>query len=188
MSALDQERIRDIFTSLAPRSIDNESLARAAVLIPLIQNDADWSVLLTRRTDQVRHHKGQISFPGGARDGAEELRRTALRETQEELGIAPEAVTILGRFHEYLSSSNFRVTPFVALIAPGTPLKPNRVEVSYVVETPLTFFLENEPVCRTMVRFGRNVPVYFYYFQQEVIWGLTALILRDFVALLKEAG
>jgi 8-oxo-dGTP pyrophosphatase MutT (NUDIX family) len=188
MRPLDQDRLRGVLTSLTPRRIDDDSLARAAVLMPLVENRHGWSFLLTRRTEKVRHHKGQISFPGGARDGAEDLRMTALRETREELGIAPEAVRVLGQFHEYLSSSHFRVTPFVALLPPGTPVRPSKVEVAYVVETPLAFFFDNQPVCRTMERFGRDVPVYFYYFGKEVIWGLTALIIRDFMALLREAG
>jgi len=107
-----------------------------------------------------------------------------VRETEEEIGILPSQVELLGRFHEYVSSSNYRVTPFVALVAPDLRLMPNPAEVAYVLHVPLRFFAEHEPECRVLERRGQRMPVYFYDYQGEVIWGLTARIVKDFVDLL----
>jgi len=154
--------------------------------MPFLEVGTDPLLLLTKRTDLVRYHKGQISFPGGAQDGNEPLETTALRETEEEIGIPPQQVRLLGRFHEYLSSSNYRVTPFVASVSPDCRLTPNPIEVAYVLRVPLSFFAENQPECRIMERRGQRTAVYFYQYQGEVIWGLTARIVKEFVDLLDQ--
>ena len=166
--------------SLRPRTLE-DSLARAAVLMPLLERPDGLCLLMTKWTQNVRYHKGQISFPGGAREGAESLEETALRETFEEICIAPAQVRLLGRFHDYLSSSNFRVTPFVALISPDARPRVCSPEVDYLLEVPLTFFHTNEPEARALERRGRPITVYFYHRDGEVIWGLTARIIKEFV-------
>ena len=173
--------IRRALDLIQPRVITDPLLAGAAVLIPIIESESGPLLLFTRRTETVRYHKGQISFPGGAQDGLETVETTALRETEEETGVAPQEVEILGRFHDYLSSSNFRVTPFVALVFPGAQFVPNPAEVAYLIRIPLRFFIENEPECRMMRRRGRETRVYFYQYEGEVIWGLTARIVKEFV-------
>ncbi len=173
--------VREVLASFQPRVISDESLLHAAVLMPIVETDAGLILLLTRRTEIVRYHKGQVSFPGGARDGDEPLQVTALRETAEEIGILPNQVEILGQFHQYVSSSKYRVTPFVAVVSPGFQLLPNPAEVAYVLQVPLRFFLENQPECRTLERMGQKVSVYFYEYRKEVIWGLTASIVKEFV-------
>lgn len=173
--------------SLHPRAVEDDSLARAAVLMPFIERPEGLCLLMTRRTQNVRYHKGQISFPGGARDGAESLEETALRETFEEICIPPAKVRLLGRFHEYLSSSKFRVTPFVAVVSPDAEPRVCSEEVDYLLEVPLAFFLDNEPEARLLHRRGRPATVYFYHRDGEVIWGLTARIIKDFLDALRQA-
>jgi len=173
--------IRKALELIQPRVISDSLLAGAAVLIPIIESDSGLLLLFTRRTETVRFHKGQISFPGGAQDGSEPLETTAVRETEEETGVLPEKLRILGRFHDYLSSSNYRVTPFVALVSPDAQFVPNPAEVAYLIRVPLRFFLENQPECRMMQRRGQKTAVYFYRHGDDVIWGLTARIVKEFV-------
>ena len=178
--------IRRTLESTKPRLITEPSLAAAAVLAPILESEHGPLLLFTKRTETVRFHKGQISFPGGAQDGSEPLETTALRETEEETGVPPDRVVILGRFHDYLSSSDYRVATFFALLPPDARFVPNPAEVAYLIRVPLRFFLENEPECRIMERRGRKCEVYFYEYQGEVIWGLTARIVLDFVGSLRE--
>jgi len=176
-----EDVIRGFLLRTNPREIPDSTLARAAVLLPLVDFAGhEPLVLLTRRTEHVRHHKGQISFPGGARDGAESLETTALRETAEELGIDPGRVQLLGRFHDYLSTSGFRVTVFVGLLDSAERLSPSEVEVASVLTVPLRFFVETTPESRKMRRESVEADVYLYEWEGEVIWGFTARILKEF--------
>jgi len=179
--------IRRALDLIEPRAITDPLLARAAVLIPIIESSDGPLVLFTKRTETVRYHKGQISFPGGAQNGSEPLETTALRETEEETGIAPAKVQILGRFHDYLSSSNYRVTVFVAMVANDARVTPNPAEVAYLIHVPLRFFVETDPECRMMQRKGLETAVYFYRRGDEVIWGLTARIVKEFVEALVQS-
>jgi len=176
--------IRRAVALVQPRVISAPSLAQAAVLLPFLESGPDLTLLFTRRTDTVRHHKGQVSFPGGAQHAHESLESTALRETEEEIGIRPPDVEILGRFHEYLSSSEYRVTTFIAVVSGHSEIVPNPAEVAYLLRVPLRFFLETQPECRTMERRGQKMAVYFYNYGKDVIWGLTARIVKEFVDLL----
>ena len=183
-----EEVIRAFLQGIHPREVPDSTLARAAVLLPLIDPSLQEPlVLLTRRTEQVRYHKGQISFPGGARDGAESLETTALRETEEELGIGAGRIRLLGRFHDYLSTSRFRVTVFVGLLDSAGQLNPSRVEVAEVLTVPLRFFMETVPETRKMRRGTVESEVFFYEWEGQVIWGLTARILKEFADGLRAA-
>jgi 8-oxo-dGTP pyrophosphatase MutT (NUDIX family) len=138
--------------------------------------------LLTRRTEEVQAHKGQISFPGGMREGTETLQETALRETFEEVGIMPETVDLLGRFHDYESSTGFLVTPFAGYLTDPFEISPHAGEVAEVLLVPFGIFtnpanLRIEP----MFRLGRVMDVYFYSYGRHQIWGLTARIIHDFL-------
>jgi 8-oxo-dGTP pyrophosphatase MutT (NUDIX family) len=179
-----KQAIREKLGTLTLRTLGPDHRARAAVLMALSERDGAPHFLLTRRTFQVATHKGQISFPGGVRDGEESLETTALRETEEELGIPREYVELAGPFHEYLSSTLFLVTPYLGFLRPGYVLSPNPVEVAEVLEVPLSFFQESRPVVSTAWRGGEETEVYFYYFEDSVIWGLTARMIKDFAELL----
>ncbi len=180
-----EELIRSKLEHLERRPLRFPFSGSAAVLMPVVLDSAKPSFLLTKRTDRVGTHKGQISFPGGMRDGGEAPEQTALRETEEELGVARDGVDLVGRFHDYVAITGWKVVTFVGFLSRRTPLRPNPAEVAGVLEVPLGFFASAKPRVVHRFRLGRKVPIYFYDFGDEVIWGLTAAIIRDFVQLLE---
>jgi 8-oxo-dGTP pyrophosphatase MutT (NUDIX family) len=162
----------------------------AAVLVPLYEAGGEIFVLLTRRTETVEHHKGQISFPGGAANPGEDLRQTALRETFEEVGIPPDQVEVLGRLPDVeVTVSGFRVTPFVGVIPAAFPLRPNTAEIEEVVRVPLAAFRDGANLrIELLERAGRPAEIYHYTHGAYTIWGATARIVRHLVHLLDQAG
>lgn len=155
----------------------------AAVLLPLFMKDGEYHVLFTKRTEHLNHHRGEISFPGGVfqtEDGSPE--RTALRETWEEVGIAPQDVEILGVLDDFYSIHNYLVTPFVGVFPDNYLLKLNAAEIDKILEVPLTHLLKPE-IFRTedWNWKGRIHPVHFFSYGDEEIWGLTAAILKQFL-------
>jgi 8-oxo-dGTP pyrophosphatase MutT (NUDIX family) len=157
----------------------------AAVLIPLIDWDGDWHLLFTRRTDVVEHHKGQVSFPGGATDPEDlSAERTALREAEEEIGLDASDVRVLGHMGEYLTVTNFRVTPVVGAIAWPYCFKIHTIEVGRVFTIPLTWL--RDPTNRldfTRQETGRGVVVYLPY-DGELLWGATARMTVNLLSVL----
>ncbi len=110
---------------------------------------------------------------------------TALRETEEELGVPAERIEIVGRFQDYVAVTGWKVVPVVGFLSRRVPLEPNPGEVARVLEVPMEFFVRTKPRVMHRFRLGRKIPIYFYDFEDEVIWGLTAAIIRDFVALME---
>ncbi len=167
------------------RRLDYPATADAAVLMAILLEDAkDPSFLLTKRTGSVSTHKGQISFPGGLREPQDEsLLATALRETEEELGLGPDSFEVVGRFHDYLAVTEWRVAPFVSFASGPLQIEPNPDEVDRVLEVPIRFFQETEPEVKRAFRLGREISIYYYPYEDEMIWGLTARMIRDFVEL-----
>jgi 8-oxo-dGTP pyrophosphatase MutT (NUDIX family) len=183
-----EEKIKEILACREKACIDQPGLIRAAVLIPLFKKDGEYYVLLTRRTDKVRHHKGQISFPGGRQDQGEDLLATALREAKEEMGIAEKDVRILGELDDMCTiSSDFCIAPFVGLIPHPYPFRINRHEIEEIIEVPLSVFLD-ETKFREEVRSrnGELVPVFFYQHDEHTIWGATARILKQLMDLISQ--
>jgi 8-oxo-dGTP pyrophosphatase MutT (NUDIX family) len=177
--------IRQRLSDSSPRILANNCEAEAAVLISVFQREGEPCLLLTERTQEVATHKGQISFPGGRRDEQDSsLRATALRETEEEVGIAADWVEIMGQFDEYRSKTNLRVRPFVGFLKEGFTVSPNPREVARILEVPLQFFSQTTPREEVRQRHGRQVTLYFYEYESDVIWGLTAAIIRDLMRLL----
>jgi 8-oxo-dGTP pyrophosphatase MutT (NUDIX family) len=124
-----------------PRFMDRPP-ASAAVLVPLVLRDGLPSVLLTERAGHLRTHSGQIAFPGGKVDADDaSVRHAALREAQEEIGLDPEHVQVLGELPVYVTGTAFQVTPVVALVSPAMVLQPNPGEVADVFEVPLDFLM-----------------------------------------------
>jgi 8-oxo-dGTP pyrophosphatase MutT (NUDIX family) len=171
------------------KELKKPQLKKAAVLMLFYSKNGELYVLLTKRTDDVEHHKGQISFPGGSQDLVDkDLVVTALRESEEEIGLPREVVTILGLFDEYETPSGFAITPVVASTAVLPPLTPHVVEVAEILEVPLSLFLDkrNERV-EQRTPFGVPLDVYFYRFGEHEIWGATAAILRSFLLSLRQS-
>ena len=171
------------------KELKKPQLKKAAVLMLFYSKNGELYVLLTKRTDDVEHHKGQISFPGGSQDDADpDLVVTALRESEEEIGLPREDVRVLGLFDEYETPSGFAITPVVASIPVLPPLTPHAVEVAEILEVPLSLFLDkrNERV-EQRAPFGVPLDVYFYRFGEHEIWGATAAILRSFLRSLRQS-
>jgi len=161
------------------RQVATASLKPAAVLIPIIVRDGHLSVLLTRRSAQLRHHPGQISFPGGRQDPDDgTLAVTALRETQEELGIPPACIRLLGQLPAHVTVSHYRMVPFLGLLAADYPLIPALDEVAEAFELPLAPLLEPANYGRWQVQRGAQLHTVFgITLQQRLVWGATARIL-----------
>ena len=154
----------------------------SAVLIPLYEEDGESHVVFIRRTETVSSHKGQISFPGGARDPED----TDLREAWEEIGLRPGDAEVLGALDdEYTTTSNFIVTPFVGRIPWPYEFTLCGDEVAELLTVPLEKLLDGS-ARRDDVRTwrGREIPPPTYHHRDYVIWGATALILEKFIAIL----
>ena len=155
----------------------------AAVMIPLVERDEQWHVILTQRPDTMPSHPGQIAFPGGKREFGETTLNAALRETEEEIGIDRQFVTIVGRLPSFNVISNYRVTPFIGLIDPKAVITPDPHEVADVFEVPLSFLMNGDNHVSREVHFdGKDhVMVDMPYTGEDgvyrKIWGMTAMTL-----------
>ena len=150
--------------------------APAAVLIPIVDRGESLNVLLTQRAEGLKHHAGQISFPGGRiepQDGGPDA--AALREAHEEINLEPHFVEVLGHLPAYLTISHYRVTPVIGLVRPGFTLVPDMVEATDAFEVPLEFLMDvaNHSLRQRQI-FDRLVPVYEIHYQGRNIWGATA--------------
>ncbi len=173
----------------APSAVQSANrLRQAAVLIPILCEGEQWRLLFIRRTDQVQDHKGQVSFPGGAFEPVDTgLEATALRETDEEIGISPQDIQVLGRMPVFATVSGYAVTPVVGQIPWPIPLKLAPAEVSRVFTIPVEWLANQanwseRPYTRSN---GRTEKVIFYeHFDGELLWGITAKITIDFLELM----
>ena len=163
------------------------TLRAAAVLIPLyVREKALWT-LFTKRTDLVEHHKGQISFPGGGKDAADaNLWETAVRETEEEIGVSRKVVRILGALPRLVTVTEFEVAPFVGAIPYPITFAPRAGEVEEIIEVPLSSLLDPMVVEERPVKWkGKDVMSIVYHYKGHAIWGATARILADFLTVMR---
>ncbi|MCX8118389.1 MAG: CoA pyrophosphatase [Desulfobacterota bacterium] len=184
------DRIIQVLSSRERRVIDHPpNYARAAVLVPLFQKDGSCHLLLTKRTDLVKYHKGEISFPGGMVDEKDaSLEKTALREAYEEIGLREEDVQILGTLDDILTVTQFIVTPFVGLFPYPYPFRTSAIEIAELIEVPLSFLLKKENLTeQEITRMGRREIVPAYQYGPHTIWGATARILKQFLDLISTA-
>ncbi|MFM8745366.1 MAG: CoA pyrophosphatase [Aestuariivirga sp.] len=166
----------------------NETPRAAAVLVPLVPRAGGLSVLLTERQPHLRSHAGQVAFPGGRIDDTDHGPvAAALRETEEETGIAPDFVEPLGFLDTYLTSTNFRVMPVVGLLRPGFTVTPHEAEVAAVFEVPLSFLMDpahHERHARDWQ--GKLRHYYAMPWEGHYIWGATAGMIRNLYSLVYE--
>ena len=165
------------------RGLLAEKLRRAAVLVPLVERRGGVTVLLTRRTDHLSSHAGQISFPGGrAEEGDSSPIETALRETEEEIGLQRRHIEIIGVLPDYATVSAYRVTPIVALVQPPFDLQPDPGEVAEAFEVPLAFLMDGLNHQRRVIELPQGAGRRAFYtmpYEQYFIWGATAAMLRN---------
>ncbi|MEA2461052.1 MAG: hypothetical protein QOH90_1229 [Actinomycetota bacterium] len=184
-----ERRLKDVLDAHDPSRITVPGARAAAVLIPMIAGD-DPEMIFTVRTDTVRSHKGQISFPGGSIDpGDASSADAALRETHEEIGLAPDKVRLLGEMDSFPTFvSGYVVTPFVGWLDEEPELTPNPAEVAEILKVPvssLTDEIRSDPGFQLG---DRTYPTEAWIWNDHVIWGVTAYIIRSFLTKLSQAG
>jgi 8-oxo-dGTP pyrophosphatase MutT (NUDIX family) len=158
----------------------------AAVLIPLLQKEGEWHLLFTRRNANLPEHSGQVAFPGGRSDpGDTSPEMTALRESHEEIGLNPQDVHLLGRLHDFITITNYQVTPVVGVIPWPYEFHLQVHEVSRVFTIPLSWLAEisnSEEHWRQLPAPYDPVPVVYYKeYDGEVLWGASARFTQTFI-------
>lgn len=175
--------------SLVRRDAFEPDALPAAVLVPLVERPEGMTVLFTRRTDHLADHPGQISFPGGRMEpGDRDAVETALRETEEEIGLTRRRIEPLGRLDVYTTSTGYHVTPVVGLIRPPFELRIDHREVAATFEVPLDFLID--PASRReekLIRDGVELVRYAFVYEERTIWGVTAGIIVNLCDRLRPA-
>lgn len=177
------EQIRRFLSTYEPQQLSQDGAIPAAVLLLLYEKEGQPYILLTRRTHEVEHHKGETSFPGGACDSEDcDLLTTSLRETEEEIGVRAGDVEILGRLDDIVTITSFVVSPFVGVLSsPSYPFAVNTREVAELVDVPLEHLLDERNLEHSVRELqGRLLPIYTYHYGDHRIWGATARILKNF--------
>jgi 8-oxo-dGTP pyrophosphatase MutT (NUDIX family) len=178
-----------VLASRPPRSAEVNDAREAAVLVPIV-GAPEPTLIFTVRTDTVPSHKGQISFPGGSIDATDASPlEAALRETHEEIGLDPASVRVLGGMDEIPTFvSGFVVAPFVGWMEQSPDLSPNPAEVAEILHVPIGELVEEARREPGFSHGGRSYPTEAWIWNDHVIWGVTARLLRSFLQLLSEAG
>ncbi len=177
-------RLRDILARRPAIEIDAPEHRRACVLIPLIRSDAGWSILFTKRSEHLAAHSGQIAFPGGTVEAGETLEAAAVREAEEEVGIPPQHVELIGRLDDVITHSGFLVAPFVGVIHEPFDVVIQEAEVVEVFQVPIEALLDPaNPEVRYVPFQNNEYPAYFYHHGPHEIWGLTGRMLKAFLDL-----
>ena len=164
------------------------SSLQAGVLVLLYPGEEGLRVLLTRRTAELEHHQAQISFPGGQQEPEEDLQRTATREAQEEVGTDPQSLRILGRLTPlFIPPSNYCIHPTVAFVSKRPKFRLNEKEVAEVLEVSLDHLADPSNFSQEMwIHRGSEINVPFFTFREHKIWGATAMVLAELMAVLEE--
>jgi len=183
-----KQRLKQNLAQRRKQRIVDASRTSAAVLVPIYYKQGQYYILLIKRTEWVEKHKGEISFPGGARNESDRtLLDTALRESAEEIGLAPDRVEVLGELDDEVSvKTSYIITPFVGLIPWPYQFKVDGVETEELIEVPISV-LQDSGYSRQELREGKPVTTYFYNYQDRIIWGATARILHKFLGIFVEA-
>lgn len=185
-----RERLSAVFAALEPVEQELGPRTASAVMVLVHGAESDERLVFQVRTHVVRHHKGEISFPGGRRDlDDSSLLHTALRETHEEVGVPPEAIRVLGALDDVETlGSNHLIRPYVGLLDHGVPVEVTATgEVHELLHVPLAHLLRPESrVWKVVDREGAPTPTEAYEYEGHVIWGATARILAQLLDLLDE--
>jgi 8-oxo-dGTP pyrophosphatase MutT (NUDIX family) len=187
---MQKEKIRRLLNRRNKQIPDQPGLTPAAVLVPLFQKNRRTHILLTKRTERLEHHKGQISFPGGAFNYEDlDCLTTALRETEEEIGIKMDLVEILGELDHLITITHFRVCPYVGIIPYPYPFKLSSFEVERLIELPLDYLLKRAELKEGPFSYlGQSFFNLHINYQGDIIWGATARILQNFLTVLSDSS
>jgi 8-oxo-dGTP pyrophosphatase MutT (NUDIX family) len=183
------KRLNHVLTEHPPRTVQVHGTRDAAVLVPIVAHP-EPTLLFTLRTDTVRSHKSQVSFPGGSVDPADPSpEAAALREAQEEIGLDPSAVRVLGQLDPMPTFiTGFVVYPVVGWLENEPELLPNPAEVAEIIHVPVSSFTDDLRVAPGGLLHDRTYPTEAWNFNGHVIWGFTARLLRVFFSRLAKAG
>ena len=164
---------------------DPQGAVPAAVLIPLFFKHGSAHILFTKRSENLSQHKGQISFPGGGVDAADNsLKAAALRETREEVGLNEHDVRILGQTDVFLTNSDYIVTPFAGMIPHPYVYRINAAEIDRLIEVPLELLLtDSNFFIKQRKHKGYLWHIHYYTYKQDVIWGVTGFLLSNFLSI-----
>ena len=191
------ELIRKQLAGRPRRTIAEWEARPAAVLLPLFarpgglsrEREGTWRLLFTERTHDVEDHKGQVAFPGGRVDEGDGSRvHTALREAEEEIGLARQDVTVLGALDELLTVTQYRVTPVVGTFRHPYRFRTSRAEIADIFDAPLDWLADPanlETQYRTSPIGGPPIPVYYFRYQGHTIWGVTARIVVQLLEVIR---
>ncbi len=179
-NALERDPSSDGFSEV---ELNEETrLKCAAVLIPLVWYDEEWHLLFTRRTDTVESHKGQVSFPGGGCDEGETMpEQTALREAEEEIGVLPSEVRVLGRLSNLITVTYFRVTPVVGVVRWPAVFRVGAHEVARIFTIPLGWLANSSNRWQFEIPGTNRSLIAYHPYDGELLWGATARMTVDFL-------
>ena len=169
-----------------PLIIEHPEFKPSAVLMPFFCDDNEIKLLFTIRDKNLKHHKGEISFPGGKQEQQDkDLIETALRETEEEVGIKRDQIEIMGRLDDLFTITKYIITPFIGIIKGKFKIITSDAEVFRVIKVPLSIFGKNG--CFQEEAWQQNktsYPIYYYYYRRNIIWGATAYIMNQFMEII----
>jgi 8-oxo-dGTP pyrophosphatase MutT (NUDIX family) len=182
-------RLQSALETRRPRREEQEGARAAAVLLPIVA-EPEPTLIFTVRTEHLPSHKGQISFPGGSVDAADaSAEDAALRETQEEIGLRRTDVRVLGELDTFPTYvSGYLITPVVGWLKRPAPLRPNPTEVAEVLQVPIADLVDDIRSEPGFTHGGRTFPTEAWIWNERVIWGVTARVLRLFLHVLADAG
>lgn len=184
MKAEMKQKLKQALSNRDRLCLIDQTLISAAVLIPVFVKNGEYWLLLTKRTNTLRDHKGQISFPGGRCEKSDESSlETALREASEEIGLSPQSVEILGPLDDRPTMhTNYLITPYIGMIPWPVELKLDPVEVAEIITLPVSALLQKEALRQADDPANDGTSDgYFYYYDKRIIWGATARILTQFL-------
>jgi 8-oxo-dGTP pyrophosphatase MutT (NUDIX family) len=182
------EKLSEVLANRKALRADEPEHTPSAILMPLFKKDGQYHLLFIQRTERVKTHKGQISFPGGAYEKEDcTLLNTALRETYEEVGVSPTDVKVLGELDDMATAGgNYTITPFVGMIPYPYTFKLDEWETEELIMVPISALQDNNCFSEgTTIVDGKEVETYFYQYGKKIIWGATARILKQFLEIVE---
>jgi 8-oxo-dGTP pyrophosphatase MutT (NUDIX family) len=180
-----KERLKKALSQRRKHQIVDPGRISSAVLVPIYRKNGEYHLLFIKRTERVKVHKGQISFPGGAYEEQDKtLSNTALRESAEEIGLPVESAEMLGELDDIATmGTGYIISPYVAAIPWPLPLKVDETETEEIIEIPISELLNEDSLREDMATLenGQVISTYFYHYKDRVVWGATARILKQFL-------